>query len=298
MDFQVIIIGGSYAGLSAAMSLGRSRRKVLVIDSGTPCNRQTPHSHNFLTRDGETPAHLSSIAKTQVQQYPSVSFLDDFALEGRILDHGFEIKTQNGKTFTANKLVFASGIKDIMPNIKGFSDCWGITVVHCPYCHGYEIRDQKTAIMCHGEGAMHLASLVRNLTDNLTILTSGASEFTSEQKAKLDRNNIQVNATPLAEILHENGQVRSLVFEDGRKEDFEAVYAPLSFAQSSDIPVLLGCERTDDGYLLIDHLHNTTVAGVYACGDNANRMRSVANAVAAGNLTGAAVNMALTAETF
>lgn len=131
-SFDVIIIGGSYAGLSAAMALGRSLRTVLVIDSGLPCNKQTPHSHNFITQDGETPSAIAEKAKAQVLHYHTALFHNGLAISGTKTSSGFEITTQQGDIFQAKKLIFASGIKDIMPDIKGFADCWGISVIHCP----------------------------------------------------------------------------------------------------------------------------------------------------------------------
>src|SRR5690606_408454 len=137
-NFDVIIIGGSYAGLSSAMTLGRALRNVLMIDSGKPCNRQTPHSHNFITQDGEEPGTIAEKAKAQVLKYDTVKFLNDLAVSGKKTENGFVIATETGKEFATKKLVFATGVKDIMPGIKGFSECWGISVIHCPYCHGYE----------------------------------------------------------------------------------------------------------------------------------------------------------------
>jgi thioredoxin reductase len=166
--FDTIIIGGSYAGLSAAMALGRSLKNVLIIDSGKPCNSQTPHSHNLITHDGKTPQEISAEAKQQVLKYDTVTFHEGLAINGKKTDDGFEIGTQAGDVFTAKKLIFATGVKDLMPAIKGFQECWGISVVHCPYCHGYEFRDRKTAIMANGERGFHLASLVNNLTNSIT----------------------------------------------------------------------------------------------------------------------------------
>src|SRR5687767_11879769 len=129
--FDVIVIGGSYAGLSAGMALGRALRKVLIIDSGKPCNRQTPHSHNFLTQDGKTPAEIATLAKQQVEMYKTVEFFLGEAINGIKRERGFEIKTSSGEDFTAKKIIFATGIKDIMPAIEGYAECWGITVLHC-----------------------------------------------------------------------------------------------------------------------------------------------------------------------
>ncbi len=298
MEYDVIIVGGSYAGLSAAMALGRSLRKVLIIDSGLPCNRQTPHSHNFITQDGEKPGVIADIARAQVLQYDTVKIINDLAVSTSKIESDFEVTTQDGTRLRARKLIFATGIQDSMPPIKGFAECWGISVVHCPYCHGYELRNVRTGIIANGERAIHLASLVNNLTREVTVLTSGKSELTSEQVAKLAEHNIGIVETAISEIEHRQGHVQSVVFKDGNKTAFEAVYAAIPFTQHSDIPVALGCELTDQGYIKVDGSQKTTVDGIFACGDNSSMMRSVANAVYTGNITGAMVNRELTLENF
>ena len=297
-NFDVIIIGGSYSGLSAAMALGRSMRKVLIIDSGKPCNSQTPHSHNFITQDGEKPSSIASKAKVQVLNYSTVEFLNDLAVSGTQTENGFTITTQSGAVFNSKKLIFATGIKDIMPDIKGFDACWGISVIHCPYCHGYEFRNEKTAIMANGERAFHLAALVYNLTKEVVIITSGVASFTSEQMEKLNKNGIKIIEYVPSEIEHDNGQVQHVVFNDGKKISVNAVYASVPFVQHSDIPIQLGCKLKDSGHIEVDVFQKTTMYGIYACGDNVSMMRSVANAVYAGNLTGAMVNKELTDEQF
>lgn len=297
-SFEVIIIGGSYAGLSAAMALGRSLRNVLVIDSGQPCNRQTPHSHNFLTQDGKTPREISLLARQQVEAYNTVRFLDDLAVEGRKTGTGFEIRTRSGGRYTAARLLFATGIKDVMPDIQGFSACWGVSVIHCPYCHGYEHRQKKTAILANGERAAHLASLVRNLTEELTILTPGKAEFTPAQLETFHKHGITLTASELTGLRHENGAVQQLLFKDREPLNVSVVYAALPFEQHSDIPVSLGCELTESGHIKVDPFYKTTVPGIFACGDNSGMMRSVANAVAGGNIAGALLNKELTDETW
>lgn len=297
-NFEVIIVGGSYAGLSAAMALGRSLRSVLIIDSGLPCNQQTPHSHNFITQDGEKPGVIAEKARKQVLNYPTVKLLNDLAVSGKKTENSFIITTQSGQDFIAKKLIFATGIKDMMPDIKGLAECWGITVVHCPYCHGYELRNLKTGIMANGERAFHLASLVNNLTDDITILTSGKADFKPEQITKLNEHHVKIMETAVSAIDHHNGSVKSVSFKDGNKIDFNAIYAALPFKQHSDIPVTLGCQLTEQGYITIDGFQKTTVSGVFACGDNSTMMRSLANAVYSGNLAGVVVNKELTEEQF
>lgn len=297
-DFEVIIIGGSYAGLSAAMALGRSLRNVLIIDGNSPCNRQTPHSHNFITHDGAKPSEISVIAKAQVLHYNTVNFLEDFAIDAKKTNNGFLITTQSGKEFTAKKLIFATGIKDIMPDIKGFSDAWGISVIHCPYCHGYEFKGEKTGILANGDKAFHLASLVNNLTKDLTILTTGKADFNTEQFLKLKENKIKIIESKVSQIEHDNGHIKNVLLDNGQKIPFVGVYAAIPFKQHSDIPVSLGCELTESGYINIDLVQKTTIAGVFACGDNATMIRSISNAVHTGNMAGAMVNMELTQEQF
>lgn len=297
-QFDVIIIGGSYAGLSAGMSLGRSLRKVLIIDSGKPCNEQTPHSHNFLTQDGKTPKEISTLAKEQVQKYKTIDFYDGLATEGKKTENGFEIRTKRGEIFKAKKLIFATGIVDEVPNMKGFWDCWGISLIHCPYCHGYEFKNKKTGIIANGERAFHIASLVKNLTDDLTILTRGKADFTEEQFQKLKHNQINIVETEIDEIKHQNGYIENLILSDGKILNFEAVYGAFPFHQHSDIPKSLGCEITEMGHIKTDQFQKTNVAGLYACGDNSSPMRSVANAVYTGNLAGAMVNAELVGGSF
>src|SRR5690606_35745255 len=297
-DFDVIIIGGSYAGLSSAMVLGRALRNVLIIDSGLPCNRQTPHSHNFLTQDGKTPKEISTLAKKQVEKYKTVRFHNGRAIGGLKSANGFEITTDTEDKFTAKKLIFATGLKDLMPNIKGCAACWGISIIHCPYCHGFEYRNQNTGIIANGAKAFHLASLVYNLTKNVTILTNGKADLDVEQITRLNQHSIKIIETNIAEIEHTNGQLKNVIFDDGSKLNFNAVYAAIPFRQHSDIPLSLGCEITEQGYIRVDGLQKTTVEDVFACGDNSGMMRSVANAVYSGNLTGAMVNSLLSAAEF
>jgi thioredoxin reductase len=297
-SYEVIIVGGSYAGLATAMALGRSLRTVLVIDSGLPCNRQTPLSHNFITQDGEQPGVIAQKAKAQVLRYSTVTFLSDLAISGQKHQAGFSITTQANGSFQTKKLVFASGIRDIMPDIKGFAACWGISVIHCPYCHGYEFRDQNTAIIANGDRAFHLASLVNNLTPKLTILTSGKADFNPEQLVKLTQHGIRIEEAKITEIEHQNGHLHTILFENGHKGVFDAAYAAIPFVQHSDMPASLGCAITQQGYFQVDGFQKTTIAGVYACGDSTSMMRSVASAVSSGTLTGAMLNKELTDEQF
>lgn len=296
--FDIIIIGGSYSGLAAGMALGRALRNVLIIDGGNPCNRQTPHSHNFLTQDGQTPAAIASLAREQVANYPTITFHNDFAISGSQTANGFELTTQSGKQFTAKKLIFATGIKDIMPAIPGFSECWGISVIHCPYCHGYEYSHETTGILANGDIGFEVCKLISNWTKDLTLFTNGKATLTAEQTEKLAEHGIAINESPIDRFEHTNGHIETIVFKDGSKTALKAIYARPAFEQHSTIPQELTCELTEQGYISIDAFQKTTVHGVFACGDNTTFMRSVANSVAMGTLAGVMANKELTEDEF
>lgn len=297
-SFDVIIIGGSYAGLSAAMSLGRALRNILVIDSGKPCNATTPHSHNYLTQDGRKPQEIADIALEQIHQYKTVHFHKGLVVNATKSGDTFEVETESGEAFSARKLIFATGIKDTMPDIKGFAECWGISVIHCPYCHGYEVRQQKTGIIANGEGALHYGRLINQWTDDLTLFTNGASTLTEEQTAKLTKHNISIIETPINEIVHTNGQLEAVVLEDGSSIGLSAIYNRPAFVQHCPIPEKLGCELNNHGLIKVDGFQKTNIPGVFACGDNSNFGRSVAVAVSSGSMTGAIVNHELTEDDF
>lgn len=296
--FDVIIIGGSYSGLAAAMALGRALRKVLIIDSEKPCNRQTPYSHNFLTQDGKTPKEIATLAKQQVTMYDSVEFFNSLATKVSKTENGFEVQTSSGDIFKSKKLIFATGIKDEMPSIKGFSECWGISVLHCPYCHGYEVRNETTGIFGNGEYGFEFSKLISNWTKDLTLFTNGKSILTVEQSAILERHQIKIMEKEIAELEHINGQLQNIIFKDGSKKSVKAIYTRLPFEQHCPIPEQLGCELTEDGYIKIDDAHKTTINGIFASGDNVTRMRTVANAVSMGTTTGVMVNKELIEEKF
>lgn len=296
--FDAIIIGGSYSGLAAAMALGRALKQVLVIDSGKPCNAQTPHSHNFLTQDGNTPKGIAELGKQQVAQYSNVSFYNGLAATGTKTENGFEITTVSGEKFQTKKIIFATGIKDIMPNIEGFAESWGISAIHCPYCHGYEVRHTKTGILGNGDYAFELSKMIFNWTKDLTIYTNGKSTLTAEQVQKLQSHHIQIVETEIAKLNHNKGHIQNIVFKDGNTAALTALYSPRPFVQHCTIPESLGCALTEDGYLKVNGFQETSVDGIYACGDNTTRMRTVANAVAMGTTAGMSASKKLIMEEF
>lgn len=296
--FDVIIIGGSYAGLSAAMTLGRSGRNVLIIDSGNPCNKQTPHSHNFITQDGETPAAIIIKTKAQLSKYDTIHFHNGFAVEAVKADNGFNITTEAGEVFAGKKILFTTGVKDEMPAIPGFAECWGISALHCPYCHGYEVKDKTIAVIANGDMGYEFSKLISNWTNDLTLLTNGKSLLTEEQTTTIRQHNIAIIEKEIQSLEHTNGHLHTIIFADDSSVKLSAVFARVAFKQHCDIPATLGCVFTETGYIQVDDFHKTNLPGIFAAGDNTTMFRSVASAVAAGNKAGAIINKELIDDHF
>ncbi len=296
--YDVIIIGGSYSGLSAGLALGRGLRSVLVIDDENPSNKQTPFSHNFLTHDGSRPVEILNQAKDQIRKYENVAFLNATATKGRVVSNEFEIQTSAGEKFLAKKLVFATGITDIMKNINGYSECWGISVLHCPYCHGYEVKNERTGILGNGETGFELAKLISHWTRDLMLITNGPSTLTEWQMRLLSSRNISIVEDEIKSLGHSSGRLERITFKNDIQVPVNVIYTRSEFRQHCMIPQELGCELTDEGYIQINAQNKTTVDGIYACGDNASRIRTVANAVAMGTTTGMMLNKELIEENF
>lgn len=295
---DVIIIGGSFAGLSAAMGLGRALRNVLIIDNQLPCNRQTPHSHNFLTQDGEPPLRILEKAREKVRAYSTIDWKIGTAVQAHKIENGFEIVLQSGESYAAKKLLFATGIKDNLLAFNGLSACWGISVIHCPYCHGFEVKNTPTAVIANGDEGFEYVKMISNWTKNLTLCTNGPSTLSPEQGLKLSKNGIQMIESEIGGFVHQNGQIEHIVLKNQEKLPVQAVYYRPSFVQHTDLPAQLGCEMTPQGYIQVSEMQQTSQPGVYAAGDNTSPFRSVANAVAKGSMAAAVLNRELIEEAF
>ncbi len=295
--YEVLIIGGSYAGLSAAMALGRSLRNVLVIDSGQSCNRPSPQAHNLITQDGEHPDKIRWIAKKQVLNYPSIQFYDGLATAGKKVAAGYEIETQNGDRLVGKKLIFATGLKDLLPKIAGFAECWGKSIIHCPYCHGYEVKHAKTGILGNGEYGFEFSKKINHWTKDLTLFTNGASTLTEEQGEQLRAHQIEIVSTAISHFEQVDGQIQQVVFKDGSQRPVSALYASPEFEQHCAIPEQLGCELTEHGQLKVDEAKKTNLPGVYACGDNSSP-RAISAAIFSGTMAGVGINHDLIDENF
>ncbi|WP_353720397.1 NAD(P)/FAD-dependent oxidoreductase [Dyadobacter sp. 676] len=297
-NFDVVIIGGSYAGLSAGMTLGRARRHVVIIDSGKPCNRQTPHSHNLITHDGKTPAEIAALAREQVLAYPTVQMRAGSVTQILGSNGAFTIITDAGQSVQAKKLIFATGIRDLMPEIPGFAECWGISAIHCPYCHGYEYSDARTGVLMNGEMAMEYVKMIRHWTADLTLYTNGPATFDEAARNKIRSIGVEIIEMPLVSLDHHDGYLQTLHLADGSTRDITALYHRPAFVQHSSLPEELGCELNPQGFIKVDEAQKTTIPGIYAAGDNSGAFRGLTGAMAAGTIAGARLNHELIDEEY
>lgn len=273
-------------------------RNVLIIDNQLPCNRQTPHSHNFLTQDGEPPLLILEKARQQVLAYSTIEWKIATAVQAHKSEAGFEVVLQSGESYGAKKLVFATGIKDNLETFKGLSACWGISVIHCPYCHGFEVKNTPTAVIGNGDEGFEYVKMISNWTKELTLCTNGPSTLSQEQRLKLAKNGINVVESEIDEFLHQDGHIEHLLFKNQEKLPVKAVYHRPSFEQHTALPAQLGCELTPQGYIQVNEMQQTSQPGILAAGDNTSPFRSVANAVAKGSMAAAVLNRELIEESF
>jgi thioredoxin reductase len=296
-SYDVIIIGGSYAGLSAAMALVRARRKVLMIDSGTPANRMVKHAHNLIAHENEDPQIIRTKALQELRSYPTFTFENNTAANVLKNSEGFYVDTIDQKNYTARKILFTTGISDLMPGIAGFTECWGDTILHCPYCHGYEVKDQPIAIIANGEHAYHLCVLLSNLSKQLSLFTNEDCTLSHEQVKHLQQNKISLSQKKIKEMKHENGKLHTIVFTDGSSEKFSAAFAKVMLRQQCEIPEKMGC-KFNEHLIAVDECMRTSIDGVFAAGDNCFLPRSISFAMGAGARAGFQINWELTSADF
>lgn len=295
--YDALIVGGSSAGLSTALVLGRSRRRTLVIDSGKPCNRFSHASHGFLTRDGVAPHELVRIARDQLIPYENVEVRDGLVSVIVSEEGGFRVETEAGESFTSRTVVLATGLKDELPPLAGIEAFWGKSVFHCPYCDGWEVRDQPIVVHGSGDIGFRRTIMLRQWTNQLTWCTDGAA-ISDEQRDRLVRHGINVIQTKISRLEGTDEQIGRIVFEDGSDFTLKAMFVapktshPMPFAQQ------LGCTVSDNGVIEVDLLGRTSVPGVYAAGDLATPLRSVAASVAQGAAAGAGLNFDLIDQDF
>jgi thioredoxin reductase len=299
MSHDVIVVGGSFAGLSAAMQLARARRRVLVIDSGLPRNRFADAAHGFLGQDGKAPAAILQQAACQLTAYPTVEIVHGEAREARRdLDGAFTVKISGGRTDRARRLVLATGVADTLPDLPGLKARWGATVLHCPYCHGYEVRDRPLGVLANHPMAAHQAAMIPDWGPT-TLFTQGRFEPDAEQTAHLAARGVTVEREPVVELLGDAPDLDAVRLADGRVVTVNALFVAPETRMASPLAQQLGC-AFDDGMLgpviRVDDWKATTVPGVFAAGDAARAMHNATLASADGVLAGVGAHQSLMRE--
>lgn len=298
MKQDVVIIGGSFAGISAATQLVRAQRKVTVIDAGKPRNRFTDHSHGFLGLDGYSPSAIKEKTWQQLQAYESVTIIEDKVIDINKEVQGFSVKINNGETIACKKIILATGLKDELPDTKGVKARWGKTVIHCPYCHGYELRNRSLGVIATGPMSLHQAGMIPDWGVT-TYFSQGEYQPDPEQKLFLQQRGVSFEDTPVVEVLGDNLEVSAVKLADGRIIELEGLYVGPKTHMASPFAELLGCEFTDGpmGTVVVtDDFKQTTVAGVFAAGDIANPMQNATFASASGVMAGIGVHKQLIQE--
>lgn len=295
MVHDAIIIGGSFAGLSAATYLARARRSVCIVDAGQPRNRFADHSHGFLTHDGSNPQAILATARQQVEAYPSVSFVTGSATAASKAGDLFTLRLASGDQLEARRLVLSYGVSDELPEIPGLAERWGNSVIHCPYCHGYEFSDKPLGVLMTSPHSLHQAMLVAEWGP-LTLYLNGQPAPTGDDGAELVRRGIAIEPDPVARLHGEGKSLTSIELADGRRQPIEALYVGPRMRMNSDIADQLGCamDETPAGtFIRTDAMKETTVPGVYAAGDIARGAHSVTWASADGVMAGVAAHRSL-----
>ncbi|KNX37376.1 NAD(P)/FAD-dependent oxidoreductase [Luteipulveratus halotolerans] len=296
--YDVLVIGGGAAGLSAALVLGRSRRSVVVIDAGEPRNAPAAHMHSFISRDGTPPGELIAIARAELDPY-DVDLVDARVAEIDRTATGFAARTDAGDVYAARRVVLATGARDVLPDIPGLASRWGKDVVHCPYCHGWEVRDQRIGVVATGQAAAHQALLFSQLSDRVTVLANGV-DLEAAPLADLSARGVRVLDGAVAEVTVADDRITGVRLADGTQHAFDALVVATLLDVRNPVVDQVGVELTDlpgiGQQVQADEMGRTSVDGVWAVGNAANPMLQVINAAASGNMTGAVLNMDLIQE--
>lgn len=292
--FDVVVIGGGPAGLSAALTLGRALRKALLIDSGEYRNARAENMHNFLTRDGTPPSEFRALAHAELKQYSTVETRNVTVDDINPLGDGdsFELALGDGSTVRTRRLVFATGLADEHPAIEGFGELWGRSIFHCPYCHGYEsARGTALAVLYSETFMVDLALQLKRFSPDVYLLADGrAGEFDDTTLARLADTGVEVRDEKVVRLEAGDEGLERIVFESGDPLPRNVLFALGPLKQRSELPGKLGCRMLPDGCVEVDDFQVTSVPGVYAAGDMAHRptlplpMTFVSLAVASGQI--------------
>jgi thioredoxin reductase len=288
-QYDVAVIGGGAAGLSAALVLSRARRSVLVLDAGAPRNAPAAHMHGYLSRDGLPPGELLARGRDEVIGYGGE------ILAGTVTDlvpgdsGGFRLLLAGGQRFSARRLLIATGLRDELPDIPGLRDRWARDVLHCPYCHGHEVRDRRLGVIGWVPGAVRYAQIVRQWTDDLIYFVAPGTLSTAE-RTELAARGVGIVEGTVEQLIIDDDQLRGVQLDDGCVVARDALFVPPRFVPNNQLLVGLGCDMDDDGWVTTDGSGRTTVPGVWAAGNVVDPRAQVITAAGAGSAAAIALN--------
>ena len=303
ITWDCIVVGGGAAGLSAALVLGRARRRTLVLDHGAQSNLAAHGIGGLLGHDGRPPAELYEMGRTELGAYPSVEVRSATVVTARREGDNFVLTTADGERAVARRVLLAAGMHYEMPEIPGMAELWGRSVFHCPFCHGWEVRDQPLAVLAQGDRAAHIALMLRGWTEDVVVLSNGPAGLDADQLALLARAGITIDERAVAELCSEDGELASVVFTDGERLPRRGLLASVGLRQRSDIATQLGLALAPPSpvavdAVAVDPMYRTSVPGVFAAGDMCPGMPQVAAAVASGSMAAASVMGSLMTDDF
>jgi thioredoxin reductase len=299
--WDCIVVGGGAAGLSAGLVLGRARRRTLLVDSGSQSNLPAHGIGGLLGHDGRPPRELYEIGRGELAAYPSVEVRSGEVVGAMRDGDLFEVELSDGTRERTRRVLLATGMQYRPPAIPGLAELWGRSVFHCPFCHGWEARDQPLAVLANGDRAVHAALLLRGWTDDIVLLTDGPAALDDDDRRLLAAAAVSIDERPVAELFARNGELAAVGFTDGRRLTRSGMLVATTLHQRSRLAERLGVDVAEPSavaqdQVAVDPLCRTNVPGVFAAGDLSARMPQVAAAIAAGSLAAASVVQSLLAE--
>jgi thioredoxin reductase len=290
--WDVIIVGGGPAGLSAAMLLGRCRRKVILFDTNKPRNRFSSEMHGFLTRDGIAPLDFLNIARKQLDNY-KVNVIEEEIVSASNEGKGFTAISKSGKIYRSKKMLLATGLIDKLPSISGIEDYYGKSVFHCPYCDGWEVRDRALVAYGKGKKAIDLALGLRNWSNKVSIVTNGYALTHKSLLKRLKNNDIQVYEGKIKKLVGTEGKLKKIIFENKEFLKCNAMFFSTGFTQHSPLAEKFNCVFIKKGVVVVNKDQETSVKGLFVAGDAAKDMQMVIVAASEGVKAGVCINKAL-----
>jgi thioredoxin reductase len=288
-EYDVVIIGGGAAGLSAALVLARARRRVAVVDAGAPRNAPAAHMHGFLSRDGFPPRDLLTIGRTEVERYGGRLIDGRVTGIGPDLGAGFHVSVADSAPLRTRRILIATGLRDELPDIPGVRERWGRDLLHCPYCHGYEVRDQPVAVLGGTPDAAAHAHLIRQWSADI-VLFPHTETLTADQRHQLTARAIGVVDGPVRRLVVTDDRLTGVELQDGRVIPRVAVFVRPVLVPDNGLLLTLGCAVDDHGWVVTDATGRTTTGGVWVAGNAANPRAQVVTAAGEGSSAAIAIN--------